>query len=86
MTKEEILALFASPDAHHPLGPSAAERWMVCPASMQATLKVKEPEQAHPAATEGTLAHEEAEQHLNDGTDSDNEFIQVYLDYVRGLL
>ena len=83
ITKKELLERFETPSEHHPLGASAADRWMTCPASLRATIDL--PDSSSPAAQEGTEAHAEAERHLNAGTDSSDEFVQVYLDYVRAL-
>ena len=41
--------------AHSPLGPSAAERWLNCPASVRATRGIEEV--VSPYAVEGTAAH-----------------------------
>lgn len=42
---------------HATLGPSAAARWIACPASVEMSTKVP-PQQSSPYAVEGTLAHE----------------------------
>lgn len=42
-------------EAHHPLGPSAASRWLNCPGSVQATAGL--PDTTSEYAAEGTAAH-----------------------------
>lgn len=48
------------PDAHAKLSPSAAERWLACPASIRMEAQVP-PEQESSYAREGTVAHTLAE-------------------------
>ena len=48
------------PSAHAVLSPSAAERWLSCPASVRVAEKVPKPPES-PYAREGTLAHALAE-------------------------
>lgn len=45
--------------AHSPLGPSSAERWMVCPASVEATKGIPDTDSEY--SLEGSAAHELAE-------------------------
>lgn len=50
------------PDAHAPLSPSAAHRWMTCPASIRMTALVTRPVHSESIyAAEGTTAHTVAE-------------------------
>lgn len=71
---------------HHPLGPSAAHRWMPCPASVFLSAEVPEGPSS-PAAMEGTLAHGEAERVLRGEQDVCIDFpeAQEYVDYVLSL-
>lgn len=48
------------PSAHATLGPSAAKRWLRCPASIRMSQKVT-PQEDSPHAMEGTMAHDLAE-------------------------
>ena len=75
-----------SESGHHPLGPSAAHRWMECPASVWMEAELPEPPDS-PAAMEGTLAHGEAERVLRGEQDFCIDFpeAQDYVDYVREL-
>lgn len=62
--------------AHSPLGPSSAERWLNCTASVKATEGV--PETPSRYAAEGTIAHEIAEESFATGTPP-----QMFLGQVR---
>jgi hypothetical protein len=54
--------------AHAPFSPSATDRWMNCPASVNAAAPAPDsPPNKYTIA--GTLCHEQAEKHLRDGTD-----------------
>lgn len=77
---------------HHPIGASAATRWMQCPGSVELTYNL--PDQSSPAAVEGTAAHTLAEICLAEDCDTKDvegypddmrEHIQGYVDYVRNL-
>lgn len=83
---------------HHPIGPSAASRWMNCPGSVELTLGIKD--EGSPYAAEGTKAHALAELALlnncstddlaalnieDDFPDDMREYVQTYVDYVRGI-
>lgn len=70
---------------HAKLGASSAKRWISCSGSLNFidSLPAHLLDDSSEFAAEGTAAHEEAERHLRAGTDSDNEYIQVYLDEVR---
>lgn len=70
-----------SDNAHARLSASGAHRWLRCTAAPDAESSY--PDTSSPYAEEGIKAHEEAEKHLRDGTDSDNHYVQAYLDYVR---
>jgi hypothetical protein len=67
--------------AHARLGMSSLDRILACPASVRMTEGLQEEES--PWAKEGTLAHEQVEQHLLMETDSEDGAVQVMLDYVR---
>ena len=75
---------------HHPMGPSAAFRWMQCPGSVAASIGIKD--EGSDAAREGTEAHTLAEICLSEKvdcvdvegyTDEMREHVQTYVDYVR---
>ncbi len=82
-SETELLERFNNPDAHHPLGPSGASRWMACPASLRMTIDL--PPSMSDAAEEGTRAHAEAEKCLNNNAPAKEYDIQPYLDLVRAL-
>lgn len=73
---------------HSKYSPSASSRWMACPGSIALCEKAP-PEAPSKYAEEGTLAHEVAEECINDWTDSltvnpeMDEAVQVYLDEIR---
>ena len=72
--------------AHSLISPSMIHRIVgpnACHASVLSSKGI--PDAPSPAAEEGTQAHDIAETHLRDGTDSENSYIQDYLDYVRGI-
>jgi RecB family exonuclease len=86
----KLLELINTDGEHHPMGPSAAERWMVCPASVRDTAWM--PEESSDAAIEGTAAHTLAEIALSENIDTDavdgyddemREYVQKYVQYVR---
>lgn len=72
---------------HSPYGPSAAHRWMRCPASIKRS--EGKPNRSSPAAEEGTLLHGQAEHWLRHDAegpgwfDLTQEQRQVVLDYVN---
>lgn len=72
---------------HSPYGPSAAHRWMRCPASVKRS--EGKPNRSSPAAEEGTLLHGHAEHWLRhdaagpDWRDLTAEQRQVVIDYVN---
>lgn len=72
---------------HSKLGASSADRWIACPGSL--SLEARTPDflldDTSPFADEGTAAHNAAETHLKDGTNSDDSQIQLYLDTVRDI-
>lgn len=75
---------------HAKLSGSGAERWIGCSASVRLTEWATENGFIHERVeaewmTEGKLAHIDAANCLNNGTNSADPFIQMYLDYVRGL-
>jgi len=53
-----------APSAHAVLSPSAAERWISCPASIRVSEKILHPSES-PYAAEGTIAHALAELELS---------------------
>jgi hypothetical protein len=74
-------------DGHHPLGPSAAAKWMGCNASVWMEAGIPEPPSS-PAAAEGTAAHEEAEKVLRELLAKCVVYpeAQEYVDYVHELV
>lgn len=78
------------PGDHAKLSPSGYARWSVCHLSL--TMDETMPDSTSVYADKGTQLHEQAEKHLRAGTNTDPmggedaEIVQVYLDYVRGLL
>jgi signal recognition particle subunit SEC65 len=75
--------------AHAKLSPSSLDRVLTCPGSFQLYQKYPPAYREHPAAAEGTRAHELGEEVLNTGMDiesfTDDEdmiyFVQQYVDY-----
>ena len=84
---------------HSKFSASASERWLQCPASIQA--EQSHPSKSSPFAQEGTRAHTVAELALSNGTDANKylgleleggtvdedmvRYVQMYLDYVRNV-
>ena len=66
---------------HAPISPSAMDRIISCPASVNLSKNYEN--KSSEFADEGTKAHEELELCLNMGTDSANEYIQMALDYIK---
>jgi len=86
----ELMKLIATDGEHHPMGPSGADRWMVCPASVGDTIHMVD--EGSDAAREGTIAHTLGELALSEGKDCDDFegytdemrfYTQKYVDYVR---
>ena len=65
---------------HARISPSAMDRIIACPASV--ALCDGMPDQSSVYAEEGTAAHEELEKCLKEGNDSNNEHVQMAVDYV----
>ena len=89
---QKLIELINTEGEHHPMGPSAADRWMICPASVRDTAWL--PDTSSDAAIEGTAAHTLAEIALSedvpveqvDGyTDEMKSFVGRYVDYVKEL-
>lgn len=90
------------PGAHARLSPSAAARWIECPASVRFVEEFPRDSDDGEYAREGTAAHALAEtlagdppdlrrwrNHYADDVPDEDEmrgFVQVYLDYLRGVL
>ena len=69
---------------HSILPPSSAARRVACPGSRE--MESLYPREEGDAAKEGTAAHEEAAECLRTGKDSNNSYIQMYVDFVRHLM
>lgn len=67
--------------SHALFAPSAATRWLTCAYSVLMSQLFISTSSA--AATEGSLKHDEADQHLKKDTDSDNAKLQLYINTVR---
>lgn len=67
--------------AHAKYSPSSAYRWLRC--AYSATVAHLYPNTESAASKEGTRMHKKAEQHLLEGTDSEDYRMQIYLDEVR---
>jgi hypothetical protein len=61
---------------------SLADRWVYCPSYQHAFKKSEN----NVYAIEGTKLHSEAEKCIKDNTESDNEMVKFYLDYVRSVI
>lgn len=90
--KAEDLIRIVEETGHHPMGPSAASRWMQCPGSVDLTRDI--PDEGSPYAREGTAAHTLGEICLSEKcdavdvegyTDEMRDYIQGYVNYVRGV-
>lgn len=90
--KPEDLIRIVEETGHHPMGPSAAARWMQCPGSVELTKDIKD--EGSPYALEGTAAHTLGEICLSEKcgtydvegyTDEMRDHIQGYVDYVFGI-
>jgi len=62
---------------------SGLDRIMHCPGSW--SMEEKYPRTEHPAAAEGTEAHEDAARCLTTGTNSENEYVQEYVNFCRSI-
>jgi len=91
MNRDDLIRIVQE-TGHHPMGPSAAFRWMQCPGSVSMSLDIHDP--GSDAAREGTAAHTLGEICLSEGVDCaavegyDDEMrghVQTYVDYVRHL-
>ena len=70
---------------HHKYSPSSRHRWSRCPGSTKLIAAINPPEEVSEYASEGTAAHALAAECLENGKDSTDPHLQLYLDYVRAL-
>ena len=91
MNVEDLIKI-ARDTGHHPMGPSAATRWMSCPGSVEYTLEM--PDYGSSYAAEGTHAHTLGEICLSENVDAYDvdgfpddmrDHINNYAIYVRGI-
>lgn len=92
-TPAKLLELMLVESEHHMLGPSAAERWMGCPASVKQSAGVEDVQSD--AAAEGTMAHDLSERILNRDINAKQlaeydstmvDFCNTYVDYVNDIV
>ena len=69
--------------AHARASASAADRWLACPGSIQMSKDI--PEQDSKYSVEGTEAHAEGSEALEDGIDPKTEAVRIYTDYIRSM-
>lgn len=90
--QENVIDLLNVESEHHILSPSSADRWMVCPGSVKASIGVEDT--TSDAAEEGRVAHDWAEKVLTGKAeiaevaeyDADmGHYIATYVDYIRDL-